>query len=207
VSDDLDVVGERWALLIVRELLLRGPCRFTDLKSGLPGIVSNLLSGRLKDLEEAGLITSDDAPPPVATVLYSLTPQGRALEPVLKSLGRRGLHLMVADQAGDAFQSPWLAYAVEWFTTDTQPAAPPTVIQLIAADAAAIVDIANGTVTACPWRAVIPDLTIEGPPRSVLGLITGMIDVKYADQKGLRFTGSRKALSRLSPSVRADDSA
>ncbi len=87
-------------MLIVRELLQRGSCRFTDLKNGLPGIATNLLSSRLKDLEADGLISRQDAPPPVATALYALTEEGRALEPVLRALGQWGLHLMVTEQAG-----------------------------------------------------------------------------------------------------------
>src|SRR5436305_11927992 len=76
IARALDVVGDRWTLLIVRELLLRGPCRFTDLRNGLPGIASNLLSGRLKDLEQAALVSREDAPPPIATTVYTLTPDG-----------------------------------------------------------------------------------------------------------------------------------
>src|ERR1700753_4181733 len=91
IARALDVVGDRWTLLIVRELLLRGPCRFTDLKNGLPGIAANLLSGRLKEREEAALISREDAPPPVATALYGLTEDGLALEPVLTALGLWGL--------------------------------------------------------------------------------------------------------------------
>ena len=85
IARGLDIVGDRWTLLLVRELLLQGPCRFTDLKHGLPGIAANLLSTRLKELEDEGLISRENAPPPVATVLYALTPNGRALEPVLKA--------------------------------------------------------------------------------------------------------------------------
>ena len=83
IARALDIVGDRWTLLIVRELLLQGPCRFTDLKNGLPGIAKNLLSTRLKELEDAGLVARDDAPPPVATALYTLTENGLTLEPVL----------------------------------------------------------------------------------------------------------------------------
>src|SRR5437899_1047755 len=80
----VDIVGDRWTLLIVRDLLLQGRCRFTDLKNGLPGVATNLFSSRLKELEEAGLVTREDAPPPVATALYQLTDDGIALEPVLQ---------------------------------------------------------------------------------------------------------------------------
>src|SRR6266436_4407818 len=74
----LDVVGDRWTLLIVRELAVR-PCRYTDLRDGLPGIATNLLADRLKSLEAAGVITVESAPPPVATNLYRLTERGEAL--------------------------------------------------------------------------------------------------------------------------------
>src|SRR5215469_12689113 len=86
----LDAVGDRWTLLIVRELLLRGACRYTDLQHGLPGVATNLLSERLKELEEHGIVRREAAPPPVATTLYELTDAGRELEPVLKALGRWG---------------------------------------------------------------------------------------------------------------------
>src|ERR687885_1607076 len=76
VAKALDLVGDRWTLLIVRELLLRGPCRYTDLRHGLPGIATNLLADRLRELERAGIISREDAPPPVATALFRLTPRG-----------------------------------------------------------------------------------------------------------------------------------
>src|SRR5690349_3555655 len=91
VARALDLLGDRWTLLIVRELLLQGPSRFTELKTGLPGIATNLLSTRLKELEDADLVTRRDAPPPIATALYELTDSGLALEPVLQALGRWGL--------------------------------------------------------------------------------------------------------------------
>jgi DNA-binding HxlR family transcriptional regulator len=88
VAKALDLVGERWTLLIVRELLARGPSRYTDLRSALPGIATNLLADRLRELESAGLVEREDAPPPVATTLFRLTGRGAALEPVITELGR-----------------------------------------------------------------------------------------------------------------------
>src|SRR5512140_994516 len=111
IARALDIVGDRWTLLIVRELLLQGACRFTDLKNGLPGIATNLLSTRLKELEEAGLVAREDAPPPVATALYTLSDRGLELEPVLKALGLWGLQFMGEERPGEAFQAQWLAYA------------------------------------------------------------------------------------------------
>src|SRR3954462_12379552 len=172
IARALDVVGDRWTLLIVRELLLRGPCRFTDLKNGLPGIAPNLLSGRLKELEHAALISREDAPPPIATTVYTLTPDGVALEPVLKALGLWGLRHMTVERDEDTVQAHWLGYAPTWFTTDADPDAPPAVIQLIAAGQEAIIEIGGGQIHSRIGRAPDPDLTLTGPPRAILGLLT-----------------------------------
>jgi DNA-binding HxlR family transcriptional regulator len=85
----LDRVGERWALLIVRELLL-GPKRFTDLKAGLPNASPNVLSQRLRQLEQEGIVTRRKLPPPAGSKVYQLTEWGLELEPVLTALGRWG---------------------------------------------------------------------------------------------------------------------
>ena len=86
----LDLVGERWALLVVRELLL-GPKRFTDLRSGLPHVSPNVLAQRLRDLEAAGVVRRGKLPPPAASKIYELTEWGRDLEPVIIALGRWGV--------------------------------------------------------------------------------------------------------------------
>jgi DNA-binding HxlR family transcriptional regulator len=83
----LDLVGERWALLVVRELML-GPKRFTDLRTGLPHASPNVLSQRLRELEEAGVLRRRRLPPPAASAVYELTEWGLELEPVLQTLGR-----------------------------------------------------------------------------------------------------------------------
>jgi DNA-binding HxlR family transcriptional regulator len=197
IARALDVVGERWTLLIMRELLFQGPCRFTDLKNGLPGIATNLLSSRLKDLEDDGLITREDAPPPVATTLYALTDEGRSLEPVLKALSDWGRHLMVVEHDGDAFRPHWLANAAASFVVDSDPQAEPVVIQLIAGDNAAVVEVGGGEVRSRVGRAAAPELTLEGPPRLVLGLLAGMIDVRGAASSGLNVTGNLDVLGRL----------
>jgi DNA-binding HxlR family transcriptional regulator len=89
IARALDVVGERWALLVVRELLL-GPKRFTDLRAGLPHVGPDVLSQRLRELEQAGLLTRRTLAPPAASKVYELTPRGAALEPVILALGRWG---------------------------------------------------------------------------------------------------------------------
>src|SRR5215204_2284878 len=85
----LDLVGERWALLVVRELLL-GPKRFTDLRAGLPNVSPNVLAQRLRELERAGVVRRRKLPPPAASRVYELTEWGLELEPVIISLGHWG---------------------------------------------------------------------------------------------------------------------
>src|SRR6185437_13510559 len=85
----LDLVGERWALLVVRELLL-GPKRFADLRRGLPGLSQNVLAQRLRELEEGGVVTRRRLEPPASTWAYDLTERGRALEPALVALSTWG---------------------------------------------------------------------------------------------------------------------
>jgi DNA-binding HxlR family transcriptional regulator len=89
IARALDVIGERWAILVVRELLL-GPKRFTDLRAGLPRLGPDILSQRLRELEEAGVVRRDQLPPPAGSRVYRLTDWGRELEPVVLGLGRWG---------------------------------------------------------------------------------------------------------------------
>jgi len=89
IARALDLVGERWSLMVVRELLL-GPKRFTDLRAGLPHVSPDVLAQRLRDLEQAGIAERRRLPPPYASQIYELTARGRALEPVLIELGRWG---------------------------------------------------------------------------------------------------------------------
>src|SRR5256714_6120509 len=85
----LDLVGERWALLVVRELLL-GPKRFTDLRAGLPHVGPDVLSARRREPDQAGILRRRTLAPPAASKVYELTPRGAALEPVILALGRWG---------------------------------------------------------------------------------------------------------------------
>jgi DNA-binding HxlR family transcriptional regulator len=98
IARALDVVGERWALLVVRELLL-GPKRFTDLRTGLPNVGPDVLAQRLRDLETRGVVQRRTLPPPAASQVYELTDWGRDLEPVVLGLGRWGSRVPAADDA------------------------------------------------------------------------------------------------------------
>ena len=103
VAKALDVVGERWTLLILRDLVHLGPRRYTDLLGSLPGIGTNLLAARLRMLEEAGVVRRRRLPPPAATTAYELTDMGRGLEPALIALGRWGGQFMAERRDCDVF--------------------------------------------------------------------------------------------------------
>src|SRR3954467_15887851 len=123
VAHALDVVGDRWALLVVRELM-QGPRRYTDLAEGLPGIGTNILAARLRDLEAAGIVTRKTLPPPAASRVYDLTDYGRELKPVMRelaagvggSLGRR--------TAEDELFPGWLLHPVEMILAPLAPTGP-----------------------------------------------------------------------------------
>src|SRR5215813_7475321 len=125
VAKALDVIGDRWSLLIIRELLLQGPCRYTDLRNGLPGIATNLLSDRLRELEAAGLIRREEAAPPVATTLFHLTEAGAGLERALGALGAWGIRYMVQPADDDDFLIQLLPFPVTLFLHDSAQYRPP----------------------------------------------------------------------------------
>jgi DNA-binding HxlR family transcriptional regulator len=106
----LDVVGDRWSLLIIRELGIR-PCRYRDLRDGLPGIATNLLSERLRQLQSDGVIEREEVPPPVGATVYRLSPHGRRLLPILGDLARWGAGWMERGQGDDVFRGRWLVLA------------------------------------------------------------------------------------------------
>jgi DNA-binding HxlR family transcriptional regulator len=117
----LDVVGERWSLLIVRELLL-GPKRYTDLLDGLPGIATNLLSARLRELESLGIVGRRLLPPPAGSAVYELTDRGRRLEPAVLELGRWGAEFL-DEPTDDTLRPGWFFVSLRsTFRRDAAPA-------------------------------------------------------------------------------------
>ena len=111
IACSLGLVGERWTLLVVRELL-HGPKRYTDLAAQLPGIGSNILAARLKELEANGLVEKRKLPPPAASTVYELTAAGRELRPVLHELARFGARL-IGPPPPDALEPGWLVGALD----------------------------------------------------------------------------------------------
>jgi DNA-binding HxlR family transcriptional regulator len=108
IARALDIVGERWALLVVRELLL-GPKRFTDLRAGLPHVGPDVLAQRLRDLETSGLVRREKLPPPAPAQVYGLTERGLELEPVVLALARWGSREAVPEGAELGADSAMLA--------------------------------------------------------------------------------------------------
>jgi DNA-binding HxlR family transcriptional regulator len=111
VAHALELVGERWALLVVRELL-NGPKRYTDLAAALPGIGTNILAGRLRDLETGGIVQKRRLPPPAAAQVYELTPYGEELREPLYALARWGAKSLRPPGPDDSFSPDWLVNAV-----------------------------------------------------------------------------------------------
>ncbi|MGA8724302.1 MAG: winged helix-turn-helix transcriptional regulator [Acidimicrobiales bacterium] len=197
IAKALDVVGDRWTLLIVRELIQQGPCRFTDLQNGLPGIATNLLTERLRDLEGAGLLWREPAPPPVATTLYHLTDNGRELEPVLTALGRFGVRYMAEPRGDEVFRSHWLSFPATEFLHDSEPTGPPLAIQVRTGDEAVVIEVRGGEVTTRGGSVSSPDLELDGDPAAVLGVLAGKVSIAEARRRGLRVKGDTKVLLRL----------
>lgn len=199
LAQALDVVGERWTLLIVRELLIRGPCRYTDLQYGLPGIATNLLAGRLRELEQAGIIRREAAPPPIATTLFHLTQRGEELRPVIEALADWGGPLVSRPIADEAFRSHWLKLPIELQLRDGEPELTPITIELRTGDEPMLVETIDGRVRARPGRAEHPDVVLTGTPSVILGLLTGRLDLAEARQRGLGYDGDSAVLRRVQP--------
>lgn len=202
----LDVVGGRWTLLIVRELMIRGPCRYTDLRNGLPGIATNMLADRLRELEDAGIVRSELAPPPVATTLFRLTPRGEALEPILLQLGRWGAPLLAKAPPGDVFRSHWMALPAKLHLRDPSPDRPSIRIELHAGDEPLTLETREGAVRIRPGTADRPDLVLRGKPRVIFGLLMRKLDWAAARNAGLTHEGDPKVLKRVVPTAAGEGS-
>ncbi|HEY2795936.1 MAG TPA: winged helix-turn-helix transcriptional regulator [Micromonosporaceae bacterium] len=129
IATALDLVGDRWALLVVRELVF-GPQRFNDLADGLPGIGTNTLSVRLKQLEAAGVVRRHLLPLPERGTAYELTDYGGELRPILLALGRWGARSMNPGSSNLTARSRWLLAAMLAFHTDSRPIGTPTTWEL-----------------------------------------------------------------------------
>jgi len=201
LAKSLDVIGDRWTLLIVRELMIRDGCRYTDLRNGLPGIATNLLAERLSELEKAGLVTREAAPPPIATTLFRLTQRGKELEPVIAALGRWGAPLLTGTAGKDEFCDHWVVLPLRLYVRDKSPRERPVRIGLRAGTELVTVEtVGDGSVRVESGKAADPDAAIKGTPQQILALLTGKASLAAAQAKGLRYEGDVKVLRRFAAS-------
>ena len=197
IAKSLDLVGDRWTLLVVRELSLRGPSRYTDLRNGLPGVATNLLAERLRDLEAAGLVAREEAPPPIATTLFRLTERGAGLKPVLDELMRWGLPLMVEQRDEEAVRSHWLAGALEVMLSDRRPDGDPVTLELRLGDEPIAVTVRDGAIKVTMGAASDPDAALAGPARPIMGLLLGYLDRGAAEAMGVTVEGDPDVIERF----------
>ncbi|MBC3192424.1 helix-turn-helix transcriptional regulator [Pseudonocardia sp. C8] len=183
LARSLEVVGDRWNLLIVRQLLL-GPARYRDLLDGLPGIATNLLADRLRDLEASGVV--ERRPAGAGSVVeYALTPWGAELRRPIESLIRWSTPLMLRGPEGDSFRPEWLALAVPaLLDARIQVRTPATVGLEIGGNPVQLRATPSG-VTVGPYDGRALDATVRADPASVLGLAAGALALDDARALGL----------------------
>ena len=171
VARALDLVGERWALLLVRDLLL-GPKRFTDLRRGLPRIGTNVLAARLQELERNGVVTRRTLPPPAASTIYELTDYGRELEGPLLALGRWGA-LSMGTRDGQALRSEWLAVALKAFFRPEAASDLRADIELRFEDGTFLARVDHGSLVVEAGSANGADLVLRTEIETLIGFLAG----------------------------------
>lgn len=198
VARALDTVGDRWTLLVVRELLALGPSRYSDLKRGLPGIATNLLADRLKAMEAEGLVERYEAPPPVAATLFRLTDRGRGLRSVLHALAEWGLEQMTAGPGPeDAVQPQWAALLGGLMLPDRIAAGTEVVMGIESEGEAMRVILCPGGFEIRRGTAPDADVTLTGRAQLVGAVLSGLLTPDQATAAGLRITGARQLLHDL----------
>ena len=174
VARALDVVGERWTLLLVRELLT-GPKRFKELLEGLPGIGTNLLTSRLKALEGEGLVRRGTLPPPAGSNVYELTEMGRSLEPVIVALSRWGARFLDTPREGDDLRPGWAAVAMRSAVGSGAASSPPEVYEFHIDGEVFHLRVGDGEVESRQGAAPNPDLVVEGETGTFLAVASGRL--------------------------------
>jgi len=179
----LDLVGDRWSLLVVRELM-HGPRRYTDLVEGLPGIGTNILATRLRDLETHGVVTRRTLPPPAASRIYELTDYGRALRPVVRELALWGARSLGPPTPGSGLFDGWVANALD---IALAAVAPEGSFEFRVGDEVA--SLVDGEVRREPVDD--PDVVVEADPAALYAM--------FVEQRldAVRVTGDRDLLERL----------
>jgi DNA-binding HxlR family transcriptional regulator len=200
VARALDVVGDRWTLLIVRELITRGQARFTDLQKGLPGVAPNLLAQRLRTLQEEGVLHQDPASAAAAGSGYRLTDRGRELEGVVRELMRWGAPTVPGASAEAAFQMHWLSLPARYLLRDNDPDGDAVDLRFGTLADGFDVTASQGSVQVGPCRAdASPAATVDGPGPVLVGLLQGAVPLHAALEAGVTVEGDRAALVRVLP--------
>jgi hypothetical protein len=143
------------------------------------------------------VIAREDAPPPIATTLFRLTPRGEQLEPVLDELFRWGLPLMSEQKPDDAVRSHWLAGALEVMLADRQPDASPLTVELQTGDQPIVIEVRDGTIHTRLGSTESADATLAGPPQPILGLLLGRLQPADAKATGVDYQGDPTILDRI----------
>ncbi len=194
----LDLVGERWTLLIVRELLA-GPRRYTDLKDGLLSIPTNLLAARLRELQDSGLLARRRLPAPASSVVvYELTAEGERLGEAILELTRWGMRSLPADAGTRPFRARWLVLALR---ASVDPRAARGVSESyelrVEGDEAVSLEIRDGEGEVHVGPAQNPAVRISADAETLARLIAGELDGAHALERGARVEGEPAALERM----------
>src|ERR671919_639981 len=193
----LDVVGDRWTLLIVRELM-PGPRRFTDLIDGLPGIARNLLTERLRALERDGVIARNDLPPPAARQVYELTDDGRDLANAMAPLIAWGSRRMGDRKPGESFRARWAAVGMASLADWEAAKGVSETYQYLVGDSAFHFTVYDGSIELHDGRAENPAVTLTTDEETWADIASGKITAASAAATGaLTLTGDPEAAKRL----------
>jgi len=193
----LDLVGERWALLVVRELLL-GPKRFTDLRRGLPNASPNILSERLRELEQAGVVHRRKLPPPAAVQVYELTEWGEELEPIVTRLGAWGARSPVPPEQREIGPDSIILALRSLFDPEAAAGLEASyALQL--GDEEFRVDVAGGELSLGRGGAATePAVRIETDPGTLAGLLAGQLPLEEAlGSDAAKIAGTKKEARRF----------
>ena len=193
----LDLVGDRWTLLIVRELR-PGPRRFTDLIDGLPGVSRRLLTERLRDLEGDGIIARRELPPPAARQVYELTDDGRDLATAMFPLIAWGARRMGERQSGDSFRARWPAVAMVGLADREAAKGISETYQYLVGDSAFHFIVDDGSIELRDGRAEDSSVVVTTDEETWADIATGKTTASTATASGaLRVEGDRQAAKRL----------
>jgi DNA-binding HxlR family transcriptional regulator len=203
IAAALDRVGDRWTLLILRELSFGGR-RFTDLRAGLPGIATNLLTERLRDLEAGGMVEQRELPAPAARTVYALTGEGRRILPVLRALAQFGLPFL-GEPAEGAVRAETAVYGGLGALLDPTAAAEVRLRVRLDLDGKQLwLEVADGRLVR-PDRSADPDLVVSGSASALVRYCRGAASLRdLAGELSLEGTRSaRDAFARVFPTARA----